>query len=311
MLRCLKISSKEDLDNMNFKNYCDLYLKLGKDEWKYSTYSKNEGIVKNRLSCFFDYEIEDIKPSDIRVWINSIVDVGQKSKKHYLTALSGIFNLALQDELIAKNPIIHLKKLSYTAPKIEPFTNSEVQAILRESKNYNFNFRLFIYLGFFTGMRTGEIIALKNSDIDLKNKIITINATRSRFGETTPKTKKSIRKIPILNTLNSILATKFNNTFYRTKEYLLETQYGLPYRDTYIFQHNFWKPILKKLNIRYRRPYTMRHTYATNMLHKNLVTPVKLANLLGHSSTKMIYDVYVNYLNQNLDDFNRDISIYT
>lgn len=54
----------------------------------------------------------------------------------------------------------------------------------------------------------------------------------------------------------------------------------------------------------------MRHTYATNMLYKNLVTPVELANLLGHSSTKMIYDVYVNYLNQNLDDFNRDINIY-
>ena len=255
---------------MNFKNYSDLYLKLGKDEWKYSTYCKNEGIVKNRLSCFFDYDIENIKPSDIRIWLNSIVDVGQKSKKHYLTALSGIFNLALQDELISKSPIIHLKKLSYQAPRIEPFTNSEVQAILRYSKNFNFNFRLFIHLGFFTGMRTGEILALKNSDIDLKNKIITINATRSRFGETTPKTKKSIRKIPILNTLYDILKDKFNTRAYQTREYLLETQYGLPYRDTYIFQHNFWKPILKKLNIRYRRPYTMRHTYATNDKSMNL-----------------------------------------
>ncbi|MCD8212987.1 MAG: site-specific integrase [Campylobacter sp.] len=290
----------------SFKHYADLYLKFGSNDWKYSTYCKNEGIVKNRLSCFFDYDIKDIKPSIIRLWLNSIVDVGSKSKKHYLNSLSCIFNIALQDEIIDKNPIVYLKKLTYTAPKIEPFTDNEVQAILQESKRYGLNFRLFIYIGFFTGMRTGEILALKNSDIDLENRIISINATRSRFGETLPKTKKSIRKIPILNALYSVLKDRKN-----TKEYLLETQYGLPYRDCYIFQHNYWLPILKKLNINYRRPYTMRHTYATNMLYRNLITPVELANLLGHSSTKMIYDVYVNYLNRNLNDFDRNISIYS
>ena len=54
----------------------------------------------------------------------------------------------------------------------------------------------------------------------------------------------------------------------------------------------------------------MRHTYATSMLYQNFVTPVELSKLLGHSTPKMIYDVYVNYLNSNLKDFKRDISIY-
>ena len=54
----------------------------------------------------------------------------------------------------------------------------------------------------------------------------------------------------------------------------------------------------------------MRHTYATSMLYGNYVTPVELSKLLGHSTPKMIYDVYVNYLNSNLKDFKRDISIY-
>ena len=295
---------------MNFKYYADLYLKLGRTDWKFSTFCKNEGIVNNRLSFFFDKEIEEIKPSDVRSWLSDITDVGSKSKKNYLNCLNGVFNLALEDEAIDKNPVIHIKKLIYTAPRIEPFTNTEVLKILEEAKKYPFKFRLFIAIGFFTGMRTGEIIALKNQDVDMVNRIITINATRSRFGESSPKTIKSARRVPILNRLHDLFRVKFGEYQNFTYEYLLETQYHEPYRDCNVFLDTCWKPILKSLNIRYRRPYTMRHTYATNMLRKNLITPPELAALMGHTSVKMIYDVYVNYLNSNLSEFKRDIEIY-
>lgn len=91
--------------------------------------------------------------------------------------------------------------------------------------------------------------------------------------------------------------------------YLLENQYKKPYRDSQMFVDT-WFVVLKELGIKYRRPYTMRHTYATFMLTNNYVTPVMLASLLGHSTPKMIYNVYVNYVNQNLQDFNRDLKLY-
>lgn len=295
---------------MNFKYYADLYLKLGRIDWKFSTFCKNEGIVNNRLFYFFGQEINHIKPSAVRSWLSDINDVGPKSKKNYLNCLNGIFNLALQDEIIDKNPVIHIKKLIYTAPRIEPFTNTEVVRILEEAKKYPFKFRLFIAIGFFTGMRTGEIIALKNTDVDMTNRIIRINATRSRFGESSPKTIKSVRSVPILNILHDLLKVKFEKYQNFTYEYLLETQYGEPYRDCNVFLDTCWRPILKDLGIGYRRPYTMRHTYATNMLRRNLITPLELAALMGHSNAKMIYDVYVNYVNANLQEFKRDIEVY-
>lgn len=43
------------------------------------------------------------------------------------------------------------------------------------------------------------------------------------------------------------------------------------------------------------------------MLYNNLVTPVQLAQLLGHANTQMVFDVYVNYLD---NDFDRSINIY-
>lgn len=293
---------------MKFDYYATLYLKFGKDEWKNSTYEKNKGIVKNRLGYFSNLEIENIKPSIIRLWLNNITDVSNKSKKHYLNSLNQIFKLALEDEVISKNPMIHIKNLQHYTPRIEPFTSNEVLNILRYSSQFNKKYQLFIKLGFYTGMRTGEIISLKVNDINLKNKTISINSTRSRFGENKPKTIYSIRTIPIINLLYYPLEKYLQK--YKNNIYLLETQYKKPYRDTNVFTDNYWKPTLKSLNLKYRRLYNMRHTYATNMLYQNLVTPVELAKLLGHSNPKMIYDVYVNYLNANLNNFDRNIQIY-
>ena len=296
------------MQNVKFKYYADLYLKLGKSEWKLSTYCKNKGIVKNRLNVFFDLDIYEIKPSVIRLWLNSIQDVSNKSKKHYLNSLSMILKLALEDEIIDKNPIIHIKSIVHKTPRIEPFTSQQVNDILRLSTRYNDRFQIFLYVGFFTGMRTGEILSLKMKDVDLENRVININSTRSRFGENTPKTIYSIRSIPILDNLYTRLKIYIEK--YSGNIYLLQTQSNEPYRDTGVFTSDFWKPILDELNLPYRRLYNMRHTYATSMLYQNFVTPVELSKLLGHSTPKMIYDVYVNYLNSNLKDFKRDISIY-
>lgn len=129
---------------MNFKYYADLYLKLGRTDWKFSTFCKNEGIVNNRLSFFFDKEIEEIKPSDVRSWLSDIIDVGSKSKKNYLNCLNGVFNLALEDEAIDKNPVIHIKKLIYTAPSL--VHKNILRILLHRSLHFRIcmNFRSFL-----------------------------------------------------------------------------------------------------------------------------------------------------------------------
>ena len=46
------------------------------------------------------------------------------------------------------------------------------------------------------------------------------------------------------------------------------------------------------------------------MLYNDLIVPVKLAQLLGHANTQMLYDVYVNYLDKQFDNFDKSIEIY-
>lgn len=293
---------------MTFKKYADLYIALNKDDWKPSYLDKTLGIIENRLKHFFDLEIREIRASAIKLWYKDIDDVGNKSKRNYLSILKGVFDVALHDEIIDKNPMIHVKIPKYNAPRINPFSPSDVQRIFDCAKDLNFNFVYFLAMGFFTGMRTGEIIALKRSEVDLKKRIIKINSTRSRFGENMPKTFGSKREIPILDCLYPYILKMFER---ENKDYMMTTQYQTPYRDTHVFCVLWWKPLLKSLRIPYRRPYNMRHTFATNMLYKELCSPVELSQYLGHSSVQMIYDVYVSYIQGHFVNFDKSISVYS
>jgi len=290
----------------SFSHYSKLYLEFKKHELKFSTLDKYTHIITDRLDPVFgDKKILEIRPSDIKRWLYSTDDIGAKSKRIYLGVLSGIFQEALYDEVIQRNPIRVIKLPKLTTPKIKPFDPDEVYKIMNYAKNDNY--RYYLAIAFYTGMRSGEIMALKKSDIDLKKLTITVQRTRSRYGESSPKTQYSIREIPIIELLKPYILELYNK---HDHEYLLITQYGEPYRDNAVFQKQFWKPALEHLNIPYRRPYNTRHTYATNMLYNNLVTPVQLSQLLGHANTQMVFDVYVNYLDKFNDNFNRCINMY-
>lgn len=291
---------------IKFNHYSSLYLEFKKHELKFSTLDKYTNIVRDRLNpTFGEMIVTDIKPSDIKKWLYALDDVGGKSKRIYLGVLSGILQEALFDEVIDKNPVRNVKLPKFDRPKIKPFSADEVKRIMNLTENENYRF--YLAIAFYTGMRSGEIIGLKKTDINFQKNTIIVQRTRSRYGESTPKTKYSIREIPIIELLTPYIKELYNK---HDNEYLFITQYKKPYKDTTVFQEQFWKPALKELNILYRRPYNTRHTYATNMLYNNLVTPVQLAQLLGHANTQMVFDVYVNYLDSFNDDFDRFIKIY-
>jgi len=291
---------------MKFNYYSSLYLEFKKEDLKFSTYDKYKNIIRDRINpAFQDMQVQDIKPSNIKKWLLTLSDIGGKSKRIYLSVLNGILQEALYDEVITRNPVSLVKLPKYTTPRIVPFNADEVKMIMNNTPNDNYRF--YLAFAFYTGMRSGEIIALKKIDIDLDNMTIKVRRTRSRYGESTPKTTYSIREIPIIKLLKPYVLELYNK---HDNEYLFVTQYNKPYNTTNVFQEQFWKPSLKELGIEYRRPYNARHTYATNMLYNNLVTPVQLAQLLGHANTQMVYDVYVNYIERFNDKFDRSIEIY-
>jgi integrase len=201
-----------------FTHYSSLFLQFKKHELKFSTLDKYTNIVRDRLDPFFgDIEVNQIKPSDVKKWLYAISDVGGKSKQIFLGVLSGILQEALYDEVIDKNPVRMVRPPKNLKEKIKPFTADEVKQIMDLTPNENYRF--YLAIAFYTGMRSGEIIGLKKSDIDFKRNIIRVQRTRSRFGESTPKTTYSIRDIPIIELLLPYIQELYN---LHKHEYLLE-----------------------------------------------------------------------------------------
>lgn len=291
---------------MKFEIYARMFLKIGSTIWKISTLNKYEIIVFKKLKFLFNREIETIKSSEIKLWLLSQNKSG-KTLNDYKSVLNQIFLLAKYDEIIKNNPVEFIKSPKKLKPKIEPFSANEVKEILKLSQKYPLKFQIFLKIGFFTGLRTGEILALKKENFDFINRVIEISRSRSKFGEHSVKTISSIRKVPILDEIYDDLQSYIKNL---NTDYLFTTQYNTPYNTDFSFTKYYYKPILKALNLKYRKLYTMRHTFATNILKNGLLTPYELSKILGHSSTEMVFNRYVKFIENSKQDFKFDMKIY-
>ncbi len=153
-----------------------------------------------------------------------------------------------------------------------------------------------IFLALMTGLRIGEICALKWKDIDLKKRVIVVNKTLQRVcykGQKSkiiidePKTRNSQREIPI------------NNTLY---DYLLEARPNN--RELYILTHSttpteprnyrkIFNTVMKRLKLHHISFHALRHTFATRLI-ENKVDLKTVSELLGHSSVNITISIYVH-----------------
>ena len=152
----------------------------------------------------------------------------------------------------------------------------------------------------YTGIRIGELCALRKENFDLKNGLIYINHTlirvrsdnyesKTRVVLDDPKTNNSNRVVPIANKLLQPL-TEYLNTFPNDKHYFLtnSTHYLEPrsYYNKYLFY-------LKKWGIKKHKFHALRHTFATNAVEKNMDVKA-LAEVLGHSNVSITLNLYVH-----------------
>ncbi len=154
--------------------------------------------------------------------------------------------------------------------------------------------KCYFAIGFFTGARTGEIIALKWDDIDLPNRIIKIRRSIRQGLESVPKTPNSIRDVEIIDVLLPYI--KHHMEHYRGNSgYMFETKYGKPFTTSSKITVTYWKPTLKKLGIPFRNLYQMRHTFASMMI-SNGEDILWVSHMLGHKDSSMTLQVYSRYV---------------
>jgi integrase len=206
----------------------------------------------------------------------------------------------------AKHGWLHYQDWSIKYPTEQKSKELEVLSISHQKKlmqyvTDNFTFRnLGIYICLSTGMRIGEVCALKWSDIDIGTETIHVNRTIERIyiieGDErrtelvigSPKTKNSIRDIPISKELMKLIRPlkKLMND-----DYFVITNEAKPTEPrTY---RNYYKQLLKQLGIPELKFHGLRHSFATRCIESQCDYKT-VSVILGHANISTTLNLYVH-----------------
>lgn len=297
-----EILLEKDKNNNKFEYYSKLFLKT-KRGLRPNSYKQYCTQVNFWNEHFESMDIKTIKASKIKEIIFSL-NVEVSTMRDLLGRLKAIFDEALIDDEITVNPAERIKLPRSEKKRFLPFTKEEVNELLSNSEDY---FKCYLAVGFYTGMRTGEILALKWQNINFEKKLIYIDATVGQYEEQATKTLSSTRYVPIFEALIPYLKEQQKRT--GLGNYVFCTRNGTHMQSTNLINHR-WKPLLKRLHIPYRRLYETRHTFATNMLSSNAFSLNQIAAWLGHSSIQTLISKYNNYIPSEIAKFDSKFDVF-
>lgn len=200
------------------------------------------------------------------------------SRKTNLKLIRRIFQMAVEDGLIPRNPTTGIRvPIADVDQKV--FTNSEVEIFLQKAKELNHRFYPVWVMALMTGMRSGELYALKWVDIDFDAKIISVQrqwTRRNGYGPT--KTQRS-RVVPISDELLNFL-----------KELKLkagDNEFTLPHLPewTQTAQAKVTKEFCEVIGITPIKFHDLRATFITNLLARG-ESLARVMSIVGHSQIK-------------------------
>lgn len=314
-----------------------------------TTYDRCESSAKNQIYPLLGEKVVgNITSADIKYLINYWMNKGYAFttvKKAYVL-LNEYFRYLFKEELISKNPMSNIemtKKSNFlsaqnkenlpTNETITIFTAEEIELFKKEcfrcwgtGKRFYQQAATYILM-LNTGLRTGEMLGLLNSDIDLEKRVMHIQrgvkeiskrngveiekGREIKIGKT--KSATSNRTVPLNQTAVDMIKDLREEMYFGEDTPLVCDENG-DFTKPVNFRKRFYR-ILKAAGIETKGLHSLRHTFATNLVNgikqadgtiKSL-TPKQVADLLGHSTSEITERYYVkkdtSRLNGITDEF--------
>ncbi len=293
----LKLVNKEKpKPSMLFAEYAERSMEANAYAIRDTTH-KQYGYFLNKhiLPYFRHYRLDEIKPSDIKHFQSRLLEkLDARSARNVRALLGKILNDAVLDELIDKNPVDAVKaprlKVSVTK-EVEPFTLEEVETLIKNASGF---YRNFLVVAFFTGMRLGEIVALRWEDVDFDVRKIYIKRAKSDGREGATKTGKA-RAIDMLDIVRDALSQQRKQT--GLLRYVFVNSKNRPFQRIGSIKTTYWDPLLRRCGIRYRVPYNTRHTFASLMLRGG-EDILWVSKMLGHTTVATTMKYYTKFVEE-------------
>jgi integrase len=196
------------------------------------------------------------------------------------------------------NPFFGYRKLPKNTSEYEihPFTIEEQRIIIDKLDDH---WKPFFLIAFRTGLRQGEQLALRVTDVDLETARLHVRQTltldengKVTIGQT--KNSYSRRTIALSADILSALQTQLDISRSLDSQYLFCTPNGNQIqRDN--LRGRIWAPTLEAAGLPYRPMIQTRHSFATTALSAG-ESPLWISTTMGHSTAKMVLEVYGKYV---------------
>jgi integrase len=223
-----------------------------------------------------------------------------KTINNYVSILRSALALAVDDGALASNPCVTIKAAKHQREEPDPFTEDEQVAIIEHFRAngppsvYN-----YVAFGFGTGLRTNELLGLRWSTVEIPKRRITVIDGLVN-GKMTGRTKTATARQVHLNDapLEALRRQKALSFVGQDRVFTHPVTNG-PWMHDQQFRTGYWAKVLKRLGIRHRGPYNMRHTRATALLMQG-VNPALAAKQMGHD-LRTFLTVYAKWIPSSRD----------
>lgn len=312
--------------NITFETFANEWLEYYGTQVKVSSVRARRIAMKHLVSTWGHLPLRKITKHMYQSRIN---ELNKEFSHNYIDSIhttgNMIFKHAIRQDLIKTNPTdgFVMPKKHVTVEDIEEddvkgkfLELNELKTFLRITKEHGLylDYLCFATLAY-TGMRLGEMLALKWTDLDLTKKTIRITKTyynpnnkSTGYQLLTPKTKKSIRTIKIDDGLVSLFKA------HKREQMELKMKQRLVYEDqSFIFAENIGHPrVMKQMVLRLQRlmkrldvdkhitPHSFRHTH-TSLLIEAGAGVKEIQERLGHSDINTTMNIYA-HMTKNIEE---------
>lgn len=269
------------------------------------TFAKYLGLEKHRNVFFKNKTCVSVSESvaeKFRDWLLSDRSLEPMTVRERIVMMNACWEWAQKKKLVLENPWEEVKVSVAPKQRPEPFTLTEISAIVQKFRSdpYLKNYADYVEFKFGVGLRTGEAAALLWRHCSPNCDRIWIGESLSNGDRKAAKRNKD-RTVPLTPRLQQLLLDRPKEN--QKPDDLIFTSIegrAMAYRpasyDSKNFCNRYWKPALVSLGIDYRKPYNTRHKLISHGLESGM-NPVSIATLIGHD-VRTLYGNYAGVVNQ-------------